>query len=470
MCKCVNVQMKKILYSILCVLLLVGCKHDSQYVTIPQPDDSMLLRTSADTVVLDAKHKDEVAVTFLWSWPELQYGAKSYDYAFKLDVADNQFQTSIPKMALAGDNKLELNHKQLNDWLENWGIKAGQPTQLEAELIATPRGTDYYVKPMLSRTVFTVIGYANSLYMMGSATSAGDNYLSALPMEKIAGEDAYRWTGTLTAGEVSFVSEQTATAVKYGTFTIPRPGCYSLTYDMAENELTWFEPLFLIGSATEGGWNLGATTPMNIDLYPVITWTGVLTEGEFKFACHPQSGLFEDAFYNAPSADTKPEGTTGMTFNPDGQGEDNKWLVSEAGIYTLTVDMSALTVSFERDHSMDDLPVKAVWICGDATPGGWNTPFPEKMAYDFSAPLGTFVWKGNLKAGEIKFPCNSSSYEGAFFLADDFNMSVTPDQTYRINYFSQTGGVDDKKWIVQEGGNYKIVLNVVDNTVKFVKQ
>lgn len=452
------------------LLLMAGCKKESQYYDIPRPEDSMHLRVSADTTILNAKCKDEVAVSFSWGWPELQYGAKSYDYAFKLDVADNHFETSIPKMALAGDNHLTLTHKQLNDWLENWGAKAGMPMTLEAELIATPRGCDQYVKPMLSKVLFTVIGYANSLYMMGSATSAGGNYQSALPMEKVPGEDAYRWTGTLSAGQVTFVSEQSASAMAYGTFDIPREGCYSLTYDMVDNELTWMEPLFLIGSATEGGWSLGATTPMNIDNYPIITWTGVLSEGEFKLACHPQSGLFEDAFYNAPSANTKPEGSTGMVFNPDGKGADNKWQVTDAGIYTLRVDMTTLTISFQRDHSMDDLPVKAVWICGNATPSGWNTPFPEKMAYDFAAPLGTFVWKGNLTAGEIKFPCNSSSYEGAFFLADDFNMSVTPDQTYRINYFSQTGGVDDKKWIIQEGGNYKIVLNVVDNTVKFIKQ
>lgn len=464
--------MKKTIYYLLLstCLLMVGCKHESQYVVVPQPDDTMHLRASADTTTLNAKQKDEVAITLQWEWPALQYGATSYDYSFKLDVADNSFQTSIPKMALAGDHQLTFTHKQLNDWLEGWGIKAGQPVLLEAELIATLRGTEHYVKPMISKTLFTVIGYANSLFLMGSATSAGDNALSALPMEKVAGEDAYRWTGVLSAGEVRFISDQNASGVVYGTFSIPRQGCYSLLYNMVENTLSWFEPLFLIGDATEGGWNLGATTPMNIDRYPILTWTGVLTEGEFKFACHPQTGLFEDAFYKAESEAAACEGTQSIVFDPDGSGADNKWHVSEAGIYSLTVDMTALTISFERDHSMDALPVKAVWLCGSATPSGWDTPFPEKMNYDFAAPLGTFTWTGNLKSGELKFPCNSSSYEGAFFYADDYNLQVTPDQTYRINYFPDNHDVEDKKWEIQEAGNYKIVLNVVDNTVKFIKQ
>lgn len=430
----------------------------------------MHLHPSADTVVLDARLKDSVAVSFLWDWPQLQCGAKSYDYAFKLDIAGNQFETSIPKMALAGDNRLDITHKQLNDWLEGWGIKAGQLTQLEAELIATPRGTDHYVKPMLSTAAFMVMGYASSLYMMGSATPVGSDFASALPMEKMAGRDAYRWTGTLTEGEVTFVSEQSAAAIVCGTFTIPRPGCYTLTFDMTEATLSYVEPLFLIGSATEGGWSLGAATPMNLDAYPIVTWTGVLSEGEFKIACHPESNLFEDAFYKAEMEFAPVEGTQPIVFDPDGSAPDNKWYVTDAGIYTLTIDMRALTISFERDHSMDELPVKTVWICGSATPGGWNTPFPEKMQYDFSAATGTFVWEGSLIAGEIKFPCNSSSYEGAFFLADDFSLAVTPDQSYGINYFQSTQGVDDKKWIIQEAGSYKIVLNVMNNTVKFMKQ
>lgn len=452
------------------MLVMVGCKNSSPYYTIPQLDDTMGLRPSSENVVLDAKLSDSTAVVFSWTYPSLQHGAKSYEYSFKMDLAGNQFQTSIPKMALAGDNTLSLTHKQINDWLEGWGIKAGQPTQLEAEVIAMPRGTDYYVKPMVSVTTLTVVGYANSLFMIGSATPVGNRYESALPMEKTPGLDAFGWTGTLKAGEIRFLSEQSTMAVEYGRFAIPREGCYSLNYNRSENILTWFEPLFLIGSATEGGWNLGATTPMNIDRYPMLTWTGLLNEGEFKFACHPQSGLFEDAFYKADMENAPAEGTQIMVFDPDGSAADNKWLVTEAGIYTLTVDMTALTVTFDRDHSMDDLPVKAVWLCGSATPSGWDTPFPEKMSYDFSAPKGTFVWTGNLKAGEIKFPCNSSQYEGAFYLADDFDMSVTPDQTYRVNYFAQTDGVDDKKWVIQEGGNYKIILNVLDNTVKFVKQ
>lgn len=459
--------MKKYIYSLCGMLMLVlaGCKQDSQRIEIAVPEDQMHLVAPSDTVVLSAREKDQVAVTFTWSWPELQYGATSYDYAFKMDVADNQFATSIPKMAVSGENRLSITHKQLNDWLEGWGIKAGQVATLEAELIATPRGTKEYVKPMLSKAVLNVVGYANILYVL----EVGSDYTSARLMEKEAGTDNYLWTGTLGGGEIAMVSEPSATAVTYGKFTIPRAGCYSLNYNLQDNTLRWMEPLFLIGSATEGGWNLGATTPMNIDRYPMVTWTGVLGEGEMKIACHPQSGLFEDAFYKASTANAKPEGTQPIVYDADNSGEDNKWLFTEAGIYTIEVNMTALTISFRRDQSIDDLPVKDVWICGSATPGGWNTPFPEKMKYDFSAPKGTFVWEGSLVAGEIKFPCNADSYEGAFYFADNFDDHVMLDGTHHINYAPSSVGQDDKKWIVDEAGYYRIELNVVENSVKFRK-
>lgn len=464
--------MKKYIYSLCTILMmvLVGCKKESVRIEIPQLEDQMHLSAPAETVFLNARDKDAVAVTFRWTWPELQYDATSYDYAFKMDVADNQFATSIPKMALAGDNSLSFTHKELNDWLEGWGAKAGQMMTLEAELIATPRGTKEYVKPMVSITRLTVVGYASTLYLLGSATQAGEDYERALLMDKEPGTDCYNWIGTLVAGDVRFVSDRSATAESYGTFAIPREGCYHLRYDLAVNKLSWVEPLYMVGSATEGGWSLADATALNTDRYPILSWTGFLGAGELKFACHPQSGLFEDAFYKAAEADANPEGEQTIVYDADGSGEDNKWLITEAGIYSVEVNMSTLTVVFKRDHSMDDLPVKEVWICGNATPSGWDTPFPEKMAYDFNAVKGTFVWTGELKVGELKFPCNNSSYEGAFYLADNFNEQVSLTGSHHINYFASTEGVDDKKWIIDEPGYYKIELNVMDNIVKFRKQ
>lgn len=462
--------MKKVLSLILLLLTLWACKPKSQYITIDQPQDQMCLQVNPQNVVLVPQRINDVAATFSWTWPELQYGATSYEYFFKMDIADNQFQTSIPKMAISDNNQLTFTHKELNNMLEQWGATAGQPVQLEAELIANLKGTEKYIKPMISKLKFTITGYASVLYIMGSSTPAGNDFTKALQMDKLSGQDAYSWVGLLTEGEVSFVSAQNASAISYGKFPIKRIGCYQVIFNLTDNQMTTKEPLYLVGDATPGGWSLNAATPMNFEGSPIITWKGVLTQGEMKLACHPQSGLFEDPFYQAPYANAEPSGTQRVVLNPDGTGADNKWKITEDGVYGLSVNLDAGTITFERDHSMDDLPVKAVWVCGSATPSGWNTPFPEKMSYDFNAAKGTFVWEGTLTTGEIKFPLNSSQYEGAFYLADDFDTHITENTLYHINYFASTLDVPDKKWIIDTPGRYKIVINVLNNTVKFIKQ
>ena len=461
--------MKKGLYLFTILSILWACKSEDPYATINQPEDQMHLQVSPSPVVLNPQLRDEVAATFTWTWPELQYGAESYVCAFKMDIADNQFKTAIPKMTIANDNQLTFTHKELNDLLADWGIVAGQSAQLEAELIAEFKGTDVYVKPMISKLIFTITGYANHLYVMGSATLAGTDFASAFEMDKIAGTDAYNWRGLLSEGSIQFVSAQNASAIIYASFPISRSGFYDVTYDMTDNTMTTKEPLYLVGDATPGGWALHDATALDFETTPA-TWTGFLSTGEVKFACNPQSGLFEDPFYQSASPDAAPEGTQQIVFNPDGKGADNKWRITEEGVYSISVDVTNRTVSFARDHSMDDLPVKEVWICGSATPRGWDTPFPEKMMYDFQAPKGTFVWNGNLTEGEIKFPLNNSQYEGAFYLADEYDMHITENTSYHINYFASCVDVPDKKWILDDPGDYKIVLNVINNTVKFYKQ
>lgn len=451
--------------------VLSACSEDSPYISIERPEDLMHVRALSDSIRLDATRADEEALVLTWDWPEPLEGTTGYDYALKMDIADNDFKTSIPKMPLFGDNRVSFTHRFLNEQLEKWGVSVGQFAPVEVEIIATPRGSDHYVKPMLSKTVVNICGYALHLYVAGSATEVGTNYAEAVETQKKPGEDIYTVSVALQPGEVVFLSARSVEAEPEATMHIDRAGYYCLSYNQKTGEISYYEPLYLIGDATDAGWSLSAAVEMHNDAPSVLSWTGVLSEGELKFACHPKSGLWEDPFYVAVDDYTPAEGVCQMLYQTNSEEvPDAKWYVAEAGIYTITADLENRTVTFGRDHSMDELPVKSVWICGSATPGGWNTPFPEKMQYDFSAAAGTFTWVGSLVAGEIKFPLNSSQYEGAFYLADDFDLTVTPGMTYNLNYFASSAGVDDKKWVITEAAQYKIIVNVLDNTVKFIKQ
>jgi len=470
-----------------CGLLLafVACKHESVHYTIARPEDQMHICASSSDVVLDVNKSADTAIVFSWQWPDILEGSTGYSYYFKMDIADNNMQTSISKMPLEKVNTLAFTHRQLNDMLSTWNIPEGTQTMLEAELLAVPAGMAYYVKPMMSTLTFQVTGYASVLFMAGTATAAGNDWKNALSMSRISGSDAYLFAGLLQPGTLVFPTAKNDTAMVYGKgimdndllltrynavnpFLLTRTGYYHVIADIGNKKFSCIEPLYIVGDATPGGWSLAEASEMTNITDNKLSWKGNLTTGELKFACVPSSGLFEDPFYQAAAANTPADGITAMVFNPDGKGLDNKWLVTKEGIYTIEVDLYQRTATFTRDKSMDDVPFKQVWLIGDATPGGWNCPFTEQMTYDEASGHGTFKWIGTLTAGEIKFPLQNSDWGGAFFMADSENKTVQIDTQMSLSYAKN--GQPDHKFIVTEAGEYTILLNVINQTVKFIKK
>ena len=193
--------------------------------------------------------------------------------------------------------------------IENWKITAGTWAALDAEIIAVPQGLDHYVKPMISTITFEAMGYASILYLAGSATSVGTDYTKALAMSKVAGQDAYTWTGALDEGGFLFLVDRSDSTAVYGkassedalaywetiaqaqSFSVSRAGYYTLTASLADMSLVRVEPLFLFGSATEGGWSLPDATPMTNITGSTLTWSGILSAGELKFLCEPDPML-----------------------------------------------------------------------------------------------------------------------------------------------------------------------------------
>lgn len=478
--------MKKLLYIALAAVSLIACKPESVRIDIPSLEDEMHIRASVERVQLRQAASSDTAVVFSWDIPALKDGITGFEYYFKMDVSGNGFASSISPMLVDGSNSVAFTHKQINEMLEKWNITAGTWAALDAEVIAVPAGLEHYTKPMISVVTFEAMGYASVLYLAGSATSVGTDYTKALAMSKVAGQDAYTWTGTLSEGGFLFVNEQADNSPAYGmgadantlhyadsvaiakTFTIDRAGYYTLTASLSDLTLTYLEPLYLFGSATPGGWTLAEAAPMTNLTSNTLTWEGILSAGELKFLCEPNPAQrrFDGAFYMAPAESTLADGTTDMVFAADGN-PDVKWQVPAAGMYQIKVDLSQHSVTFAVDADFAKLPYKQIWICGSATPRGWDTPFGEQMTYDSKAKDGSFTWTGELIAGEIKFPLNPDSYEGAFFIAPAVDTPVS-EQPSAVKY--TPNDTPDQKWVVTDAGKYKITINVLDMTVKFEKQ
>ena len=487
--------MKKLLYIALAALALAACKPDTVRFDIPQLEDEMHIRASVERIQLRQVDAADTAVVFSWDIPALKDGITSYEYYFKMDISGNGFASSISPMLMDGGNSVAFTHRQINEMIENWKITAGTWAALDAEIIAVPQGLDHYVKPMISTITFEAMGYASILYLAGSATSVGTDYTKALAMSKVAGQDAYTWTGALDEGGFLFLVDRSDSTAVYGkassedalaywetiaqaqSFSVARAGYYTLTASLADMSLVRVEPLFLFGSATEGGWSLPDATPMTNITGSTLTWSGILSAGELKFLCEPDPALrdFNGAFYMAANPDAIADSVSDMMFVKDGN-PDQKWQVPSAGMYKIDVDLAQHKATFTRDADFDQLPYKQIWIWGDGSPAGWNYPFHEKFVYTPSEGRGIFVWTGELYANEgtekaVKFPLydgTNNSADAPFFMALEPWTQIEDGVEYAMQYVSK--GTPDNKWVVTSPGKYKVTIDVLGLTVKFEKQ
>ena len=98
--------------------------------------------------------------------------------------------------------------------------------------------------------------------------------------------------------------------------------------------------LWMIGSATKGGWSIGEGTIMKADATNPAKFLArtELKPGELKFGTNVYAG-FDQMFY---LRDVTDEGK--IVFG----GDDNKWNIIEEATYDVPVDVTAMTVSFTK--------------------------------------------------------------------------------------------------------------------------
>ena len=101
--------------------------------------------------------------------------------------------------------------------------------------------------------------------------------------------------------------------------------------------------LWMIGSATPGGWSIGDGTMLvpTVDNPTVFKATVNLVEGEMKIAVNNQTGFGQTFYLRDTTDDTK------MVFG----GDDNKWNIATAGQYDVEADVKNLTISIKEHTS-----------------------------------------------------------------------------------------------------------------------
>ncbi len=474
--------------------VIMGCQDETERITLDSPQDTMGLKVSSSDVVLNQDLGNEEAISFTWGSAANRGEGTKLTYYFKMDMADNNFETSIAKVEIPeGVQSISYTHKEMNALLSGWKVTAGETAMLEAEIIAEVSGGSVYMKPEISKVQFSVTGYyiaPRDLFIVGSAVEEMDA-TKALKMKEVISEQKYEWGGHLKKGDFKFIKSRTSLTPSYtkgadkntlvynetdgGTlFHIDTEGYYFITVDVekltiaSETPENKYKEVWAVGNATPAGWNIMSAVKLNRINNIQFVYEGDLYEGELKFPLE----LRED--WNIPylmpkTHGTEPGGDNTMEYVEEEKAKthDYKWKITESqtGSYKIILDTYLMEITFEKKS---DLPIKAVWMTGSATATQWNTPFV--IAFNPVEKEGTFVWEGHLNTGEIKFPLsNTQGFECDYLMPEENGTSVTEaHKMVRKNY--PDSGKNDYKWIVNEAGKYKISLNVIDMTVKFEKQ
>lgn len=126
---------------------------------------------------------------------------------------------------------------------------------------------------------------------------------------------------------------------------------------------TPYENIWLVGDATPGGWSLDDSAPMTRDESNpyVMTWTGTLNTGELKFTCD-RDGSWNGAWFMSATNGAAPTGKEEKALFIDKSSSalksqyltvdvgsvDNKWKITEAGTYKITLNQLTETITIAK--------------------------------------------------------------------------------------------------------------------------
>ncbi|GAB1415940.1 hypothetical protein MASR2M117_13460 [Paludibacter sp.] len=212
-----------------------------------------------------------------------------------------------------------------------------------------------------------------------------------------------------------------------------------------------FQGYYMVGSATLGEWDLGKSIPLEYQggsEYAVTTW---LKAGTFKLTVAPQVASDEwnsrYFFFKDTSDDAK------MKRN---QGGDVQWSVTEAGLYTVTINIADNSISYEK-KDFDKL-----YVVGDAVDGGWSTgniPMMNMTSSNVFSYTGWFV-----ADKEFKFlPERKLTSRGLQILNGAGATGYIGNGEETLNPNIEVNG--DYKFMLDESANYKVTCDLNTMTI-----
>ncbi len=247
------------------------------------------------------------------------------------------------------------------------------------------------------------------------------------------------------------------------------------------------DPLYMVGSATPGGWSLDskeALQPLS-DNTAVYQWQGELATGEIKFANYEATDFCGGPWLLA-SSEAEPVNLDGSgnayTWTEDCPDEtgasDWKWTVDTAGVYEIRVNTDEERVYFsleETDNTTEEPADSGIhlFLVGGATPGGWSLDDATMMdrATDDTQQYTVTL---ELISGNFKIAMAESASELSFDAGNDWIHPNTDGQPLAETAYSivTAGEGEDYQWQVSEdqAGTYDIAVDLEAETILIDKQ
>ncbi len=217
--------------------------------------------------------------------------------------------------------------------------------------------------------------------------------------------------------------------------------------------------LFIVGSATAGGWNNPVPAPtQEFTKIDSVTYGGIfnLTGGN-EYLLLPVNGDWSHKF---SVADKTVAGlNAGGSFGAD--LSDNIPGPATSGMYKIIVDFQA--GKFTVTPYTGVLPAN-LFIVGDATPGGWNNPVPVPSQQFTQVNSTQFELTLSLTGGKqyLFLPVNGD-WSHKFAVPDNTIPSLKMGGNFAYDASSNFPGPD-------ASGTYKFVVRFIDNSYTVTKQ
>lgn len=377
--------MKKIFYTgfmiTTLILFFASCKKD-EVKAVLHPGEANTLTASSETLVLDSANAENTQAAD-FNWEAVKYGVDvAATYTLQIDTLNDKHFENAMNVPMA--NKLSKSYTvaELNQLALLFGLEPDSVGKLQVRVATDVKGLN-----SAPQQVATV--YSNTIILKITPYS-----------------------------------------------TKPKP-----KYPVPEN-------LYIVGSATAGGWTNPVSVPSQqftqIDDHTfgiIIPLTG---GGEYLLL--PENGQW--AKYSVPD-NTDPALKTGGAFEPEAKynipGPETN------GLYKIIVDFVKGTYTV-TPVDPSTLPTN-LYIVGSATAGGWDNPVPLPAQQFTQTSIYTFTITINLTGGMeyLLLPVNGS-WDHKFSVADNTIESLRMGGTFKADAPDNFPGP-------KESGTYRIDVN-----------